>query len=459
MPMRTYEYDRCEALTDADTAIPRSSKNNKGRLGGRQPDLLLLLPPVCRFLLHREGGNEVLLPSRPCPYGAPTRSPSRPLFLEEGRRISMAPKGAATSRSDGEADSSAAMRNSKKPQYSRFTQQELPAWKPILTPGWVISTFTFISVMFIPIGLASLFASQKVVEIVDQYDVACIPERLQNDMIAYIQNKAIDKTCTRIIIVPKLMKNPVYIYYELENFYQNHRRYVKSRNDKQLRNKASERQTESCAPESYTPNGSAIVPCGLIAWSLFNDTYRFSLDSKVIEVNKKNIAWKSDKDNKFGNDIYPKNFQSGSVIGGAKLNSSIPLSDQEDLIVWMRTAALPTFRKLYGKIEVDLKSDEKITVTIQNNYNTYSFGGKKKLVLSTTSWIGGKNDFLGVAYLTIGGLSLFIAISFILIYVIKPRFYFVQRNTILWKLLSMSSPSTFLKERGFSFMQEEAAVY
>lgn len=87
----------------------------------------------------------------------------------------------------------------------------------------------------------------------------------------------------------------------------------------------------------------------------------------------------------------------------------------------MRTAALPTFRKLYGKIDVDLAPNEKVTVVIQNNYNTYSFGGKKKLVLSTTSWIGGKNDFLGIAYLTVGGLCLFLAISFLLIYLVKPR--------------------------------------
>ena len=87
----------------------------------------------------------------------------------------------------------------------------------------------------------------------------------------------------------------------------------------------------------------------------------------------------------------------------------------------MRTAALPTFRKLYGKIEADFEANDIITVVIENNYNTYSFGGKKKLVLSTTSWIGGKNDFLGIAYLSVGGLCLFLAITFILLYVIKPR--------------------------------------
>ncbi|XLR35429.1 hypothetical protein S83_063329 [Arachis hypogaea] len=97
------------------------------------------------------------------------------------------------------------------------------------------------------------------------------------------------------------------------------------------------------------------------------------------------------------------------------------MREQEDLIVWMRTAALPTFRKLYGKIEEDLKEGELINVTLNNNYNTYSFNGKKKLVLSTTTWLGGKNDFLGIAYLTVGGLCFFLALAFTIVYFVKPR--------------------------------------
>lgn len=200
-------------------------------------------------------------------------------------------------------------------------------------------------------------------------------------------------------------------------------RYVKSRSDRQLWNPKSESSTSLCDPEGQTGDGKPIVPCGLVAWSLFNDTYMLSKNDAALQINKKDIAWRSDMKHKFGANVYPKNFQNGSLIGGGKLDESIPLSQQEDLMVWMRTAALPTFRKLYGRIETDLEANERITVTIQNNYNTYSFNGKKKLVISTATWIGGKNDFIGRMYMVVGGTSLVLALIFSLLYVFKPRYF------------------------------------
>ncbi|CAJ1958207.1 unnamed protein product [Sphenostylis stenocarpa] len=318
----------------------------------------------------------------------------------------------------GSTDPAAARRNTKRPKYSKFTQQELPACKPILTPRAVISAFLLVSIVFVPIGVASLIASRKVVEIVFRYESTCIPNNV-TDKVAYIQSSA-DKTCNITLHVNKHMKSPIHVYYQLDNFYQNHRRYVKSRSDEQLRDRSEENSTSTCKPED-TANGKAIVPCGLIAWSLFNDTYSFSRVNQSLKVNKEGISWKSDREHKFGKDVFPRNFQSSAIKGGASLNESIPLSKQEDLIVWMRTAALPTFRKLYGRIEEDLNEGDSINVILKNNYNTYSFNGKKKLVLSTTSWLGGKNDFLGIAYLTVGGLCFFLALSFTIVYFVKPR--------------------------------------
>eukprot|EP00249_Psilotum_nudum_P015844 c25549_g1_i1 orf=535-1635(-) len=322
-----------------------------------------------------------------------------------------------------------AKKDSKKPKYSRFTQQELPACKPLLTPGWVITIFMLVGVIFIPIGVIALVASNNVVEIVERYETECLPSDLTDNTqrLQYIQDDTKNKTCQRVLKVPSHMKQPIYVYYQLDNFYQNHRRYVKSRSDKQLLDGASvsSSDTDNCKPEKLLGN-KTIIPCGLIAWSLFNDTYQFKIGGQSLHVNKKGISWKSDREHKFGKNVYPANFPNNlstntSLIGGASLDLNKSLSEDEDLIVWMRTAALPTFRKLYGKIEEDLTANMTIDVTIKNVYNTYSFGGKKKLVLSTTSWLGGKNDFLGIAYLTVGSLCIFLALVFFLVHLKNPR--------------------------------------
>ncbi|XP_077253845.1 putative ALA-interacting subunit 2 isoform X2 [Tasmannia lanceolata] len=304
--------------------------------------------------------------------------------------------------------------------YYRFTQQNLPACKPVLTPGWVISIFLLTGVIFMPIGLIALHASQSVVEIVYRYDTECIPESFRSNKVAYIKDSSISKNCNQTLKVQKHMKAPIHIYYQLDNYYQNHRRYVKSRSDRQLLHGLNYNATSSCQPEELN-NELPIVPCGLIAWSMFNDTYTFSRETAELKVNRKNIAWKSDREHKFGKDVYPFNFQNGTLVGGGKLNPRVPLNEQEDLIVWMRTAALPSFRKLYGRIEVDLEADEFIAVKFVNNYNSYSFGGEKKLVLSTSSWLGGKNDFLGVAYIAVGCCCIFISLLFTLLHVKNPR--------------------------------------
>jgi len=67
----------------------------------------------------------------------------------------------------------------------------------------------------------------------------------------------------------------VFIYYKLTNFFQNHRRYVKSLDSKQLKGAAvtpKDLNNGNCKPLATDSNGKAIYPCGLIANSIFNGT-------------------------------------------------------------------------------------------------------------------------------------------------------------------------------------------
>ncbi|XP_010538551.1 PREDICTED: putative ALA-interacting subunit 2 isoform X2 [Tarenaya hassleriana] len=315
-----------------------------------------------------------------------------------------------------------ALRSRRSKALYQFKQQRLPVCKPVLTPVSVMATFLVMGFVFIPVGLITLHGSRNAVEIVDRYDAECVPEEFRGNKLSYITDKTVSKNCTRYLKVQKHMKAPIYIYYQLDNYYQNHRRYVKSRSDQQLLHGLKYSRTSSCEPEEFD-NGLPIVPCGLIAWSLFNDTFTFFRERTKVRVSRKNIAWKSDRDHKFGKNVYPYNFQNGTLVGGSELDPRIPLSEEEDLIVWMRTAALPSFRKLYGRIEEDLEQGDVVVVNLMNNYNTYSFGGMKKLVLSTSSWLGGRNDFLGIAYLVVGSSSIIISIIFMLLHMKNPRPY------------------------------------
>lgn len=43
------------------------------------------------------------------------------------------------------------------------------------------------------------------------------------------------KICSKVFYLNKTLKSPVYVYYEIDNFYNNHREYVKSKSWGQLR--------------------------------------------------------------------------------------------------------------------------------------------------------------------------------------------------------------------------------
>lgn len=90
----------------------------------------------------------------------------------------------------------------------------------------------------------------------------------------------------------------------------------------------------------------------------------------------------------------------------------------EHFIVWMRTAGLPNFRKLWGTIDGDLEAG-KYKLKIENNYEVAPFNGGKSFVLSTTNALGGKNYFLAVCYIVVGTLCLLFSFVFCFAYMKK----------------------------------------
>lgn len=82
--------------------------------------------------------------------------------------------------------------------------------------------------------------------------------------------------CTIDFTVPRTMKGPIFMYYRLTKFFQNHRQYIKNYYDLQLKGQVvSESNVKSnCDPFSTNDQGKIIYPCGIIANSMFNGNFK-----------------------------------------------------------------------------------------------------------------------------------------------------------------------------------------
>ena len=238
----------------------------------------------------------------------------------------------------------------------------MKAWQPLLTPPYIIGTFLLVGIVFCIIGAIIITTTSKVTEIQYRYDD--LPAAANAAATAancdYAASANATRACFRINITDD-MAPPIYVYYKLTNFYQNHRRYVKSRSDSELQG-ASSPTTATCDPLETNSEGKTYYPCGLIAASTFNDTITAqhctasgqscqSLSNATASDptnplwRKQGIAWPSDVRNKFkppSTPYDPAHYTNISADG-----HPLPAVTDEDFIVWMRTSGLPTFKKLY----------------------------------------------------------------------------------------------------------------
>ena len=81
-------------------------------------------------------------------------------------------------------------------------------------------------------------------------------------------------TCQIQIRLRKPIPAPVYLYYRIDNMYQNYMTYSISKDDYQLFGRTLDGNSELCG-SVYTKwdQNQSIAPCGMIANSMFNDSF------------------------------------------------------------------------------------------------------------------------------------------------------------------------------------------
>ncbi|KAI9569515.1 CDC50/LEM3 family [Boletus coccyginus] len=358
----------------------------------------------------------------------------------------------------------------RRPANTAFKQQRLKAWQPILTPKTVLPTLFITGIIFAPIGGLLVWGSSLVSEMTFDYtDCWNLQTSTSMDDLAWSQmpsysynlrssdsRKSVtppsyayfydasappnqSHTCVIKFEIVADLQAPVLQYYKLTNFYQNNRGYAQSLDTTQLQGQyvdANSLSGSNCKPLAVTSDGKAIYPCGLIANSLFNDTISgFRPDSDPSGASDYNftqngIAWPGEAKKysatsgyvgKLDEIVPPPNWALRYPNNYSDDSPPPDLTQDEHFQNWMRTAGLPTFSKLYGRNDTTTLPAGNYQVQIYYNYPVQGFKGTKSLVISTVSWIGGKNPFLGWAYVAAACVFVLLALAGTIRHLFKPR--------------------------------------
>ena len=134
----------------------------------------------------------------------------------------------------------------EKLKQSKFKQQMLPAWRPVPSFGSTMIIFGIFGLIFLTLGITLYVMSERIQGMVEQYDGCGVPVPIDGTK---LQDMKELNGCEKEINIGSTIKAPIYVYYQLDNFYQNHRRYVKSRSNLQLMgNDLPEDQLDDCDP-------------------------------------------------------------------------------------------------------------------------------------------------------------------------------------------------------------------
>ncbi|CAI2350517.1 unnamed protein product [Caenorhabditis sp. 36 PRJEB53466] len=337
------------------------------------------------------------------------------------------------------------------PKDTAWKQQRLPSLRAHYSVTSAIPVTLTVGVATLAMGIALYFGHQGSLEQEIKYTDCALPNGTQVSHL--IRREMMNETliCQYSVTLDQDYKGDVKFYYGLSKYYQNNRLYFNSRNDQQLRGKID--KIDGCEPLKYVlQNGSKvpIAPCGVVANSMFNDTFQLFYISNRFTNGTTRVPWvtrgvlgATEMKRKFANPIRAVNQTLCDVFAGTVQPPSwrIPICqlgvnstdadvgiglENIDFMVWMKVAALPKFRKLYRILDtqVDMFSNGlpagEYRLEITYNYPVDMYSGDKYFVIASENWVGPRNLFLPVIYLVVGTFLLLVTLLFILIW-LKQR--------------------------------------
>lgn len=84
-------------------------------------------------------------------------------------------------------------------------------------------------------------------------------------------------TCSLMFALNENLDGPVFVYYGIDNFYQNSQYYVGSMSPFQMVGEHPSGTVDECQNFAYNNvTGKPYAPCGMVANSLFNDTFELT---------------------------------------------------------------------------------------------------------------------------------------------------------------------------------------
>lgn len=284
-------------------------------------------------------------------------------------------------------------------------RQELKDKTPLNTPNCIISYHIICIIIFSTISTIILSTNSK-----------------KNFKEVEYTHCLLNTKCNITFQINKNLDSPIYLYYKLDNFYSNHIDFVKSKNYYQLRGEnVSEKKIDaSCKYMSRnkdhfrTNNESEIMsyynevmdpnslmnPCGLIADSMFNDSFTlYDSNNHIINIDPSNITYEMDRNKNFKND---KNYK----------NTQWHNKEDEHFIVWMNMELFPNFIKKWGNINQDLPKGE-YKMTIDNKWGKAQWNIKKYFILAKGNKFGSETFFGFILIIACGIEVVFIIIIYI----------------------------------------------